>query len=341
MSNQFVGSAWIDSLLAAMQSAGLDMDAIANGVPGLLPIQKDAGHGLDVGFTRRLYHRADAVAADPLLGLRLGERIDDGATGFLSVLMWHAVNLRQVLDDLVTYQWAISENGGFEQRIENNEPGGEVLYVYEYLPVANAIPANRHQVLTVVSSVVGSVRRITRGAADVTAIRLPSSLDAKLIGCHLNCTVEVSPVNAAIVLRERDLETPIAHRDPQLYEVVSEYATAFYKRTHRRKTLVDEIKTCIRDNGFVAATLASVEAQIGLHRRILQRTLAEDATSFRQIKDEVVRDEAVRQLSREQAPIASIALALGYSEPSAFHRAFHNWFGITPGQFNRSDFYAH
>ena len=340
MSEQFVGAAWVDSLLAAMESIGLDVEALVVGLPGLSTSRLEGRQRIDIGSARRLYHRADHVADDPLLGLRLGERIDDGAIGFLGVLMWHGANLHQVLDDIATYQWAISENGGFERQVEDSREGGERLHVYEYVPVPNTIPANRHQIMTVVSSVIRSVRRITRGAVDVTALRIPSSLDAKKIGRHLGCAMEASAQNVAIAFRERDVEHPIAHRDAKLYELTKEYASALHQRTHQRRTLVEEIKTCVRDNGFVSATLAVVESEMGLHRRILQRMLADESTSFRELKEEVVRDEAVRRLLLADTKVALIAADLGYSEPSAFHRAFQNWFGITPGRFNRSDFYT-
>jgi AraC-like DNA-binding protein len=254
--------------------------------------------------------------------------------------MWHSANLHQLLDDVVTYQWAISENGGFEPHVEPGDRASETLRVYEYVPVSNAIPANRHQILTVVSSVVRSIRRITRGAVDVVSLRVPSTLDAREIGRHLGCGVVSTDGNAAIVLRERDLDLPIAHRDAQLYELVRGYAEALHQRTHHRRTLVEEIKTCVRNNGFASTSLAVVESEMGLHRRILQRMLADESTCFRELKEEVVRDEAVRRLALADASITSISMELGYSEPSAFHRAFRKWFGITPGRFSRSDFYA-
>jgi AraC-like DNA-binding protein len=40
----------------------------------------------------------------------------------------------------------------------------------------------------------------------------------------------------------------------------------------------------------------------------------------------------VRYLADEKVAIAEIAYLLGFSEPSAFHRAFKRWTGRTPAE---------
>jgi AraC-like DNA-binding protein len=49
--------------------------------------------------------------------------------------------------------------------------------------------------------------------------------------------------------------------------------------------------------------------------------------------DEARRDVACASLSRPDAAIKDIAWRVGFSEPSAFHRAFKRWTGMTPAQF--------
>jgi len=59
--------------------------------------------------------------------------------------------------------------------------------------------------------------------------------------------------------------------------------------------------------------------------------LEQENTSFRQIYDEAQADFALRFL-KNGSPISEVAYALGFSEPSAFQRAFKRWTGMTPGQ---------
>jgi AraC-like DNA-binding protein len=47
------------------------------------------------------------------------------------------------------------------------------------------------------------------------------------------------------------------------------------------------------------------------------------------------RDLAISYLSHSRRSVVDIALELGFSERSAFHRAFRKWTGASPGEFRR------
>ena len=49
--------------------------------------------------------------------------------------------------------------------------------------------------------------------------------------------------------------------------------------------------------------------------------------------DDLRRDLAITLLSDTQQGITEIAEALGFAEPSAFHRAFKKWTGARPGEY--------
>ncbi len=66
--------------------------------------------------------------------------------------------------------------------------------------------------------------------------------------------------------------------------------------------------------------------------RTLQRRLGDEGTSVHALLDEVRRGRAAALLDADMA-IGEVAYLLGYSEPSAFHRAFRRWTGVTPEAF--------
>ena len=49
------------------------------------------------------------------------------------------------------------------------------------------------------------------------------------------------------------------------------------------------------------------------------------------MKDEIRRDLAIESLSLGEESVSELATRLGFSEPSAFHRAFRRWTGQAPG----------
>jgi len=76
-------------------------------------------------------------------------------------------------------------------------------------------------------------------------------------------------------------------------------------------------------------------ARLGLSRQTLNRRLAALGTSYQGIRDALRRDRACALLARGDATLGQIAETLGYSEPSAFQRAFKLWTGLPPGDYRR------
>ena len=77
-------------------------------------------------------------------------------------------------------------------------------------------------------------------------------------------------------------------------------------------------------------TEAEVAELLSVSPQTLRRRLAAEATSFQHIRDQMRRDHAIAALAEGRTPIERISEQLGFSEPSAFHRAFKRWTGATP-----------
>jgi AraC-like DNA-binding protein len=78
--------------------------------------------------------------------------------------------------------------------------------------------------------------------------------------------------------------------------------------------------------------VAAVARALATSDRSLQRRLQEEGTSFRGVVDDARRELAVGYLGDRRMTVAEVAYLLGYSEASAFVRAFKRWTGKTPGE---------
>lgn len=81
---------------------------------------------------------------------------------------------------------------------------------------------------------------------------------------------------------------------------------------------------------------AEVAARLNRSEQTLRRQLREEGTSFSDIRDELRRDTAIRTLAGDgerAESVEALAARLGFSEASAFHRAFRRWTGATPGAY--------
>jgi AraC-like DNA-binding protein len=79
--------------------------------------------------------------------------------------------------------------------------------------------------------------------------------------------------------------------------------------------------------------LPDVARRLGVSERTLQRRLSERETTFTDVVDDTRRAIAEDHLRRDKLSVGEIAFLLGYSEPSAFSRAFHRWTGAWPADF--------
>jgi AraC-like DNA-binding protein len=82
--------------------------------------------------------------------------------------------------------------------------------------------------------------------------------------------------------------------------------------------------------GTNTPTLSSIASKLGIGTRTLQRRLYSNGHSFQNIVDLARKDVARHLLSETDLCLAEIAFLTGFSEQSAFSRAFKRWVGQTP-----------
>ncbi len=98
---------------------------------------------------------------------------------------------------------------------------------------------------------------------------------------------------------------------------------------HIRQKIIESIR-----NGQGGA-LDVVAASANMTVRTLQRRLQEEQLSYRNLLDEVREGFAKRYLGEESLSVTDIAFLLGFSEQSAFSRAFKRWTSLSPIEFRR------
>lgn len=76
-----------------------------------------------------------------------------------------------------------------------------------------------------------------------------------------------------------------------------------------------------------------IAATLFMSKRTLARKLANDGTSFREIRDSILSKQASIYLLESDLSVEAIASLLNYHDSSNFRRAFKRWFGITPSEY--------
>ena len=165
-----------------------------------------------------------------------------------------------------------------------------------------------------------------RAPSDTSALRslfeVPLSFDAPFDGLVVARQVLSTPLSLSDGALSRFFEAHLRERAAR-----AEPQGAEARATERVRAEV---------MGRLAAgvpTLGEVAGAVAMSPRTLQRRLDAEGTSFQATVEGCRRALAERLLRQTQRPIAEVAFLTGFSEPSAFHRAFKRWTGETPSRY--------
>jgi AraC-like DNA-binding protein len=78
---------------------------------------------------------------------------------------------------------------------------------------------------------------------------------------------------------------------------------------------------------------ATVARRLGLSERSLQRGLADERTSFREVRDAVQWEVVEALLSDPRLKVEAVALSVGFGDVAAFSKSFKRWAGCPPAQY--------
>ena len=139
---------------------------------------------------------------------------------------------------------------------------------------------------------------------------------------------------SGIAFSAEALRIPLRRRDPVLRRVLETHAAARAPRA--QGDLIAQVKDAIAARlGHAPPAMQEVARALAIAPRTLQRRLARGGMSWRSLIDLARRDVAEALLRDASLSVAEIGYLLGFSEPSAFHRAFKRWLGVTPVEFRR------
>ncbi|MEV8514281.1 AraC family transcriptional regulator [Dactylosporangium sp. NPDC051484] len=130
------------------------------------------------------------------------------------------------------------------------------------------------------------------------------------------------------------LRTPVVRDEPELADYLNDQPRAWFATRDYGVTVADHIRR-ILEQGLRGhwPTSDEIAARLNVSTQHLRRLLRQHGTSIGQIKQEILRDTAIASLRRGDEPVESLATRLGFSEASAFRRAFRRWTGRPPAEF--------
>jgi len=132
-------------------------------------------------------------------------------------------------------------------------------------------------------------------------------------------------------------DTPITESNPVLLRIISHHADDLIHELGKMHPFRAQVRL------LIMAGLEHNQAKAGIVAKMLnislttfRRRLREDGLEFRELRDGIIKDLSERALIETSLPLGDIALKMGYSELSAFSRAFTRFSGMSPIAYRRS-----
>lgn len=136
----------------------------------------------------------------------------------------------------------------------------------------------------------------------------------------------------ALRLEQSLMRAPVTQDEESLDAYVAQCPAVWLSRRDFGTTVNDRVRRVLLRRPISDWPSRDELAQtMAMSGPTLRRRLRDQGTSVAEMKDEIRRDLAIESLSLGEESVSELATRLGFSEPSAFHRAFRRWTGQAPG----------
>ncbi|TAM09899.1 MAG: AraC family transcriptional regulator [Nevskiaceae bacterium] len=134
-----------------------------------------------------------------------------------------------------------------------------------------------------------------------------------------------------ILFRPEALQTIVPGADPYLLTLLEEPVRARDRQRVRPEYTLATIRQRVRERlGSSHCSITHVAADFDMPVQMFRNVLRDHKTQFNALVRSVRKELAIKYVGDSAVQLTEVALALGYSEQSAFSRAFHCWTGVSP-----------
>ena len=265
-------------------------------------------------------------------GLLLGKQVGLSSFGLVGYLVQNSPNVGSALNSLVRYFHLHAQGSIVVQKVENEmaflgysiyQPGTEATAQLE--DAAVAIMYNALHTLCGPEWKPIEICFAHRKPRDLKPFRqffrAPLQFDAEQNGLYFDVEYLKQPITVA---------DPELHRllQKQIDQLEARYGDDFPEQV--RRVLITALFT-----GHAKAD--QVAALFSMHSRTLNRRLNTFGTSFKKLADEVRYEIARQMLETSDIEVSGVSEMMGYSDASAFTKAFKRWSSTTPSHWREEN----
>lgn len=260
---------------------------------------------------------------DPAFALTLARTSLARPLGLFGHMVWLSGTLRDALTRAVKFYAMVT------RRTTLTLDEGDAIATIRSRPVHKDKPRGRILTEFPFASLALRAREATHGVFAVRAVRFThagevSAAYTEVFGAPVTFGAQIDELE----LDTSQLELRLASADP-ITSAALEAKVAQLTSGVAGNPLVDRVRRAVANNVERTVTVTLIAKQLGISGRTLRRQLEQAGHSLRALVDDVRRERA-DELLAGGISVKEIAFALGFSEPSAFSRAYKRWTGKAP-----------
>ncbi len=270
------------------------------------------------------------LTGDPALGLHMGESASFAGFDVMASLIAHAATLRDGLNTYLKFNRILSDDP--DSALQEGDATATLrLGFWRGNPRCDRLRAEL--------AVAGFLRLIRHFAG-------PDALPRRACFQHaapehaeeyrriFSGTERFDQAFTGIEIDRAMLQCAPLHKDAELYQVLETQALRKVSRLERATSITTRVEEYLSSRALSGRPdMAEVAQQLGMSERSLRRRLAAEGVTYTQLFEQALASAAKRMLRDPGQSILGAAYAMGFSDSSAFHRAFKRWTGVTPKQY--------
>lgn len=317
------------ALLAACQHLGLDRDQLL-GAAGLTAAQVDDPDGrLDGEAVALLWHTAFDRSRDPGLGLKVALAVPFGAYRVIDFLAASAATVGDGLTRVARYFPLV--NSALAWEIDEAPSSVSIALTHAAIPGGLPRPYAEYAVAVTIlhcRNASGFDWPLQNVSFEFAAP--PSSVEHVRV---FGCPVEFGAPRSEFTMTRETWNHGSRAPSSDLLRTLEDHADRLIATLRTQSVVSAQVSRFIAEElQGGEPSLSNIARRMAMSQRTLQRRLELERTSFADLLDTTRRHFAQAYLKEPNLALTEIAYLLGFSEQSAFTRAFHRWFGAAPSQ---------
>ncbi|MGH7374530.1 MAG: AraC family transcriptional regulator [Candidatus Rokuibacteriota bacterium] len=319
-------------LIEAIEAAGGDPDRILSSLGLDRSLFSEPGGFIASSDFTRVLEQAARVTGDDCFGLHFGERYHPKDVGPVIYVVLNSPTFAVGFENMGRYLRVHNEAAKVSFVIEGSR--AYARYLQTDLPVELTRQHNEYSLAVGL----GTIRLMAGSQWTPLEVQFahrapPESAEHLRV---FGAPVSFGCATNAFVIERELVERPVPAADERLYPILKRYLDRVLEEMPREDRLLASVRRAVAEsmrNGD--PTLAQVARRIAMSPRTLQRRLGEYGVDFRGLVDDTRRRFSLTYLRDVKNTLSEIAYLVGYSEVSAFNRAFKRWSGLTPSEYRR------